>query len=222
MSTTVTEAPTPKATTRLLHPGGHAVMLRGVSWDEYLAYSDDPENEGVRMYYADGGLLLMTTGRLHERISKLLGLMLHHWGVESGQDVMTCGRWTLRRQLEQKGLEADDCYYISHLADVDGKVDVNLEHDPPPDLAIEVDITSHSQHKFGIYAALGVSEIWVWSEDHFAVYRLSKDGTYDEVELSRELPAFPLDVAAKVLLAHHARNDMAVMKAFRDASTEAD
>lgn len=221
MSTAVTEAPKPEATLRPLRPDGHAVMLRGVSWEEYLAYSDEPGNEGVRMYYSDGGLLLMTTGRLHERICKLLGLMLHHWGVGSGQDIMTCGRWTLRRQLKEKGLEADDCYYISNLAEVDGKVDVSLDHDPPPDLAIEVDITTHSEHKFGIYSALGVSEIWVWSADHFAIYRLSKDGTYEHVERSQELPEFPLDVAAQVLLAHHARNDMAVMKEFREALSEA-
>lgn len=216
MSSAITAAaPTP--TRSRLVPENSVNVLKGVTWQDYVRYRDDSANDGGRMYYSDGKLLLMTTGPIHERITRLLERLLIVWGEVNRQPVMSFGRWTLQRQLKQKGLEADNCYYVSHLSDVEGKQDIDLESDPPPDLAIEVDITTHSQHKFSICAALGVPEIWVWSEDHVAVYRLASDGTYELVDRSLELREFPLDVTARVLMSHYTRNDMAVMEAYREA-----
>ena len=62
----------------------------------------------------------------------------------------------------QKGLEADHCYWIAHQAAVRGKGEINLLIDPPPDLALEVDVTRSSIPKLPIYRALGVPEVWRW------------------------------------------------------------
>lgn len=198
MSTAATESPKPEAALQPLQPDGQSVMLRGVSWNQYLCYSDEPENEGVRMYYADGGLLLMTTGPLHETISSLLDKMLFDWAREEGIPVRCLRRWTMRRESREKGLEADECYNVSSLPKVRGRKELDLRVDPPPDLAIEVDVTTHSEHKFEIYSTLGVAELWVWRGDSIQVFRLEDNG-YVETERSVELPQFPFAEAAAAI-----------------------
>lgn len=190
------------------------VLLRDVSWDEYCRYRDSDENRGVRMYYADGDLLLMTTGSLHERLSFLSGFALHAWAEVNALAIMCFGRWTLKQDLKQKGLEADNCYYITRLPEVRGKRELDLAVDPPPDLAIEIDVTTSSQHKFGIYAALGIPELWVWKVDRFQPHRLT-GGAYKPARSSTELPGFPLSEASGVMLDHVMEDDVTAMQAFR-------
>ncbi|MGE4003425.1 MAG: Uma2 family endonuclease [Planctomycetaceae bacterium] len=208
LKNTVTPAPSP------FRPQNDVILLGGVTWDQYRAYRDDPENDGVRMHYADGELLLMTTGILHERISHLLALMLAVWSQFSGTRIMGFGRWTMQEELKKKGLEADNCYYVRHVSYVQQKETLDLAVDPPPDLAIEIDITTHSQLKFDIYAELGVPEVWVCEGDRLVAHRLG-GGTYEQVSESRELPGFPIDVASRFILEHLRDDDATLLDAFR-------
>ena len=64
------------------------------------------------------------------------------------------GSTTMRRKQNQKGLEPDDCFWIAHEAEVRGKTIIDLRTDPPPDLAIEVDVSRSSLDRMGIYARL--------------------------------------------------------------------
>ena len=89
------------------------------------------------------GLLVVT-------LTQELNLPLH-WGLDD-----------LRRKRHQKGLEPDDCFWIAHEAEVRGKTIIDLRTDPPPDLAIEVDISRSSLDRMGIYAKLRVPEVWRW------------------------------------------------------------
>jgi Uma2 family endonuclease len=223
MSAVLMEPPRSKATAAPLDPltGTVAMMLHGVAWEEYLAYRDDPANDGLRMYYAEGDLLLMATGRLHERISVLLGLMMYVWAEHRGLPIMSCGRWTMRQQLKRKGLEPDNCYYLSSVSQVRGRQDeLDLGVDPPPNLAVEVDLTTYSQHKFGIYAALKVAELWVWSANAIQVYRLTGD-EYQPVNESVEFPDFPLAAAVAAILENHQEDDLTVVQAFREKASRA-
>ena len=75
---------------------------------------------------------------------------------ELGIEIASLGSCTWSREDLQKGLEPDECYYIQNEAVVRGKETITLSVDPPPDLAIEVDSTSSSLDRMGIYAALGM------------------------------------------------------------------
>src|SRR5450759_997473 len=70
------------------------------------------------------------------------------------------GSTTWKRSDLAKGLEGDECYYIQHEQQVRGRDDLDLRRDPPPDLVVEVDITHHAMERLGIYAAMGVPEVW--------------------------------------------------------------
>ena len=49
---------------------------------------------------------------------------------------------------------------IQHERQVRGRVDIDLRRDPPPDLAIEVDVRRQPLDRSSVYAAIGVPEIW--------------------------------------------------------------
>ena len=51
---------------------------------------------------------------------------------------------------------------------------LDLTVDPPPDLAIEVDISRSSIDKLGIYADLGVPELWFYDGQSLVVRRLQR------------------------------------------------
>lgn len=122
MSTAVSESPEPKAASTPLASDSHAVMLRGVAWETYLKYCDESENGGVRMYYSEGGLLLMTTGPMHERITRLLERLVIVWGEENDEPVMSFGHWTLQNQLKQKPFPEAAAAIMEHYAEGDMKV----------------------------------------------------------------------------------------------------
>lgn len=63
---------------------------------------------------------------------------------------------------------------------------------PPPDLIIEVDVTSESLDRFPIFAAFGVPEVWRYDGSRVAFFRLEA-GRYAESDCSAALP--PLNAA---------------------------
>ena len=56
---------------------------------------------------------------------------------------------------------------------VRGNDNIDLSEDPPPDLAIESDLTSSSLNKFNIYAYLGMPDLWRYRKGALEVYVLA-------------------------------------------------
>jgi Uma2 family endonuclease len=79
------------------------------------------------------------------------------------------------------GVEPDDCFYIQNYQAVIGKNRLDLKKDPPPDLALETDVTS--QTELDAYEALGVEELWIYARDNLKVFLLV-DGKYIESQIS--------------------------------------
>src|SRR5439155_310836 len=80
---------------------------------------------------------------------------------ELGLPLMRGGSTTLRRRRKQRGLEPDRCFWIANEPAVRAVRDLDLRIHPPPDLAVETDVTNSSLDRMGIYAALGVLEVTV-------------------------------------------------------------
>ena len=91
-----------------------------------------------------------------------------------------------------EGLEPDEGYYIQNEARIRGKMAMDLDVDPPPDLAIEIDITSRWVDREGIYAAIGVPELWRYDGDSLRIFRLGPDGKYEQTEVSPAFPFLPI------------------------------
>jgi Uma2 family endonuclease len=113
-------------------------------------------------------------------------------GAALGLDVQGSGSTTFRRRIRERGLEPDECFHIRNFKKVVGPRNLDLRRDPPPDLAIEVEISRSALDRMGIYAALGVPEVWRCDGETLTVWRLRDDGTYEPCDRSLSFPSLPL------------------------------
>ena len=123
---------------------------------------------------------------------------------------MTCDRDSLER-----GIEPDECFYIENEAKVRGKDNLDMSVDPPPDLAVEIDISRDSRRRLSIYAALGVPEVWCFDGTALTVYVRQTNGEYEAVAVSPHFPSIPLAEIEATLKRRHEMDDNALMRLFR-------
>ena len=199
---------------------GTSVMIRASCsvrqpGSNYVSLRDADENRNTRMTFDRGRLELMSPTRLHERVRILIGHCLLVWFQEMQIRFQSCGSMTFRREDLQCGLEPDNCYYIKHEAAVRDREELDLTVDPPPDLAIEVDITSSSINRLSIYAAFGVPEIWRWHDEKLTVYRLGPEGDIRKRTNSQALPGFSVDRTAEFIRERTFIDEMTFIDEFR-------
>jgi Uma2 family endonuclease len=128
---------------------------------------------------------------------------------------LSLGSTTFRRRLKKKGLEPDDCFYIKNRALIVGKKRINVPKDPPPDLAVEIDVTSRSVARLPIYAALGVPEVWRYDGKTLEC-RLLRGGEYVRSEFSLAFPKLRVaDLRPFIRSAEETGDQTASLKAFR-------
>jgi Uma2 family endonuclease len=171
-------------------PPGHRVLLHNVSWQEFeLILEDLGERRATRLAYHQGTLEIVAPLPKHEQtkvvVSNLLVVLLD----ELDMDWESLGATTFKRKEMSAGIEPDDCFYIKNHALMIGKERIDLNVDPPPDLAIEIDVTSQTQ--LSAYEALGVPEIWRY-ESHKLQISLLQNGEYVESQISLTFPNFPV------------------------------
>ncbi len=137
------------------------LILDNVDWRTYTRFLYlFAERPGYRLTYDRGRLEIISPSPEHELDAEFLGRLAIALTEELGLTIMSGGSTILRRRRRRRGLEPDKCYWIANEPAMRGKRTLDLRIDPPPDLAIEVDVTSSSMDRMGIYAALGVPEVW--------------------------------------------------------------
>ena len=117
------------------------------------------------------------------------------------------GSTTLKNQLKKRGVEPDKCYYFANATALRGKSNLDFSKLPPPDLAIEIDISHSSIDKLGLYAAIGVPELWFYDGETIRVHLFQENGSYLQNEKSA---AFPFLDFAKLSISF--KNSSMVMK----------
>jgi Uma2 family endonuclease len=190
-------------------------VLRDIDWPGYKSIADSVGESHVRLTYDRGNLELMTLSHGHERWSGLLGRLIEALTEELDMPCQSGGSTTLDREDLARGLEPDRCYYLEHEAAVRDKDEIDLAVDPPPDLAIEVDISRSSLSRMSIYAALGVPEVWRFDGERLRVFRLDAQARYIESEQSPHFPMLPLAEVQAFLLRRNSMDETRLVKAFR-------
>ena len=135
-------------------------VLSGIAWDDYETMLRIVGDRPIRLTYRLGEMEIRMPSQEHELASQRLGQLVPILAEELEVDYLPLGTTTWRRPGAERGLEADQCYYIRNHDAVFGKKLIDLEVDPPPDLAVEVDITTSVLDRLDIYASLGIAEIW--------------------------------------------------------------
>ena len=164
------------------------LILQNISWQTYQSLVLEVEQKpALRLTYDRGTLEIRMPLDPHESFKKLLGRLIEAATEELDLEIRSLGSRTCDRQDLAKGLEPDQCYYIQNEAQVRGVSQIDLAQFPPPDLAVEVDITSSSLNRFAIYADLKVPEIWRYDGRALTIHRLEGDH-YQVSEASLALP----------------------------------
>ncbi len=190
-------------------------MLRGVPWAVYETLRDLQENDHLRMTYDGGTLEVMSPSGEHEGGAKLIAQLIEAFTAELGIPRRSFRSTTWRRSNLEKGLEADECYYIRNHPLVSLRAKVELGREPPPDLAIE-NVVHHSDvDKMAIYAALGVGEVWCWQDGELQAYVLDDSGRYAPSEMSLNLPMLRVKELEPFLDPEQALDESAWINSFR-------
>lgn len=172
----------------VLSPPEQRVILHNVSWETYERLLKDLQDSSApRMTYDRGTLEIMSPSSEHERYNRTAAQIVEELAVEMNMNIDSLGSTTFRREDIDRGFEPDSCFYIQNAEHVWGKKRIDLTVDPPPDLVIEIDITSPSLAKFPIFAQVGVPEVWRFDGNRLAIYALA-EGSYQERDASISFP----------------------------------
>lgn len=149
------------------------IVLRQVSWDTYEhILSDHLDSSTPRFTYDRGVLEIMSPSSEHEETNRTISLLVEVLAEEMNIDIRNLGSTTFKRKDLKCGFEPDSCFYIQNVELIRGKSKIDLKNDPPPDLVIEIDITSFSIEKLPIYAKIGVPEVWRYDGNRLFILTL--------------------------------------------------
>jgi len=168
------------------------------------------------MTYDRGELEIMSPSRAHEEIALMLGTLIDVWAIELDVGIVGCRTMTIRRADLKRGFEPDNCYYVQHEPQMWDKKKINFKVDPPPDLAIEVEVSRKLSNKTGIYAAFGVPELWCWSGNTLRVFELTKEGEYLPRDTSVCFPKLPIAKIEEVVRQLGVVRRTTLVRSFRD------
>jgi len=158
------------------------MVLRAVPWETYTQIGEALDRRrDVRLVYHGGTLTLMVKSREHELFAERLGYFVAWVAMAIGRPCEPCGQMTLRRKDLDAGVEGDKTFYVGPNADkMRGVREVNLEIDPLPDLAMEVELTHPADEALATYAKLGVPEVWRFDAVRWTLtfLRRQDDGQY--------------------------------------------
>jgi len=175
------------------------LILQNIGWDFYEQVLQQYQNSNqVHFAYDDGFLEVEVPLFEHESANRILQNLVTTICVEKEIDFINAGSATFRRQAKAKGVEPDTGFYIQNEAKIRGKLDIDLKSDPPPDLVIEVDITSPSLNKMPIYAALDVPEVWLYKGEKVEFYKLYGE-FYQQTPNSTVFPMLSSEKATQFL-----------------------
>lgn len=195
---------------------GSHLILHDISWETYEQLLEIfAERSTPRMTYYQGTLELMVPSPEHERYSWTLCRLIVALSEEIGIEIIGLKSSTWRSEPKKAGNEADECFYIQNEALMRGKLTIDLKNDPPPDLAVEIDLTSSSINKMAVYAELKVPEVWIWKKGKLIINILNDTG-YVESETSLAFASFPVKELAQFMHLDSEKGENARIREFRE------
>lgn len=167
-------------------PLGQRLVVRDVNWEKLEAILEElGDHRTARIAYYRGILEIRMPSPEHEVDKELIGDMVKLLLEELEADCECFGSTAFKSQVMASGIEPDQCFYINNHEVMRGRRRVDLSVDPPPDLAIEVDVTSKTQ--LNAYEALGVAELWRFEHGRLQISVLEA-GKYQPSQTSSIFP----------------------------------
>lgn len=183
-------------------------VVISVDWNGYQQFlALRGESATTRVTYLDGRLEIMSPSESHEAIKTRIGRLIETWAEEFDVDLDGVGSWTVKDPNVEAGAEADESYLVP-----------GREGAKRPDLAIEVNWSTHGLNKLEAWRRLGVPEVWVYDDGALRVFVLQTDtGDYAESERSAVVPNLDVKLLTQFV---GIRSQLVAVKAFRRALRE--
>ena len=194
--------------------GETRTQIENVSWQTFEALAEERPGSVPRMTYDQGVLELMSPGQPHEQIGHLIGRIVETYTEERDIEILGVASTTFKRRELQKAFEADESYYVTHAEQIQMKEKVDLAVDPPPDLVIEVEITSSAIRKLELFARMNIPEAWRHDGHELQMYRLI-DAVWQPIDQSVELPGLTTAMVEDVLARRFDIGETSNIRAFR-------
>jgi len=201
-------------------PENASVTFHDVSWDEYEELLEQVgEAPGLRISYDNGSLQVMTISSEHEKYASFISSLVTVIQLRLRIDILGFGSATMRKRKRKKGNEPDACFYVQTASVIGNRIQLDFETDPPPDIAVEIDVHHDSRSKFPIYAALGVPEIWRYDGQAMTIYHLSEasdEQPYVAVDTSAALPMLTAELLTEMIERMRRDGELNALLAFEE------
>jgi Uma2 family endonuclease len=198
----------------IVEPPETRMVLQNVAWDTYVALAEQRRGSVPRMTYDNGVLEMMSPHREHENIGRLVGRMIETYSELRDIEIISVASVTVKRSDLSKAYEADESYYVTHAPELLGKRELDFEVDPPPDLVVEVEITSSAIKKMPLFAAMKVPEVWRHDGESLTMYRWENEA-YVPIDSSLELPGLTARRINQTLANRDSIGETKLIRSFR-------
>ena len=170
-------------------PDSSRFLISGVSWSTYeeLLIRRDSERPNAKIVYHRGALELMTVSNPHERWKKMIARLIETLSLALRIPISASGNISLRRRDVAGGFEPDESYYVLNAGTMNTIRDIDFEVDPPPDLAIEVELSRSVLNRLEICRGIGIPELWRFEGGKLTFLGLIETG-YETLTESRAFP----------------------------------
>lgn len=193
-------------------PPGAVVRIPG-TWEEYQTLCQQRGDRTIpRLKYRNGEVIIMSPLPKHGRdahvIASIITTLLDH--VQREFDAFT----PITMELpEESGIEPDYCFYIDNWQAVSGKNRIIWTVDPPPDLVLEIDVTSYTD--INDYLPYQVPEIWLYKQKQLLIYQLQQN-SYLLQSYSHHFPNFDIhEIVEQILQTAYNRNTSVAIRELR-------
>ena len=195
-------------------PAASVMIFHEVSWEEYEELLEQVgEASGLRISFDNGRLKVMTVSHEHEKYTRFFESLMTVIKLRLRINILSFGSATMRRRKKSKGNEPDACFYVQNADAVGNRIEFDFEVDPPPDIAVEVDVHHDSRDKLDIYAGLGVPELWRYDGQELIISVLQEDH-YVTVTQSQALPLLTSQILTQFLTRLREEGELQALLAF--------
>ena len=156
-----------------------------MSWMEYQQLVANRGNRSTPcLKFANGYLTLKMPTFKHGQLDAIVADLIVAILNQQQRDYVRTTPVTLQVP-EQAGIEPDHCFWVNNWAAVSGKSWIDLATDPPPDIAVEVDVTNFTN--VADYIPFEIPEVWLIRGDTLVIFALAPEG-YNQAESSQFFP----------------------------------
>jgi Uma2 family endonuclease len=163
-------------------------VIEGMAREDYMRFLEATPGLFLRHTYDKGTLEMMSPRQEHDWLGQLVARMIKAFALAVDLPIKSIGSTTIRAAKGGRGLQPDQTYYLAHEPQVRCKDTYDPKKDPPPDLAIEIDVANTSVPRLPVVARIGVREVWRLDEQReLRFFGLAK-AKYEAMEQSIAFP----------------------------------